>query len=79
MPKGLFVVREDEPREIDPPEEEKPFPEFNFLTKLDNWVHANKNVLKEARLVHFVNNEIVEKRVEKNPDYTEEEYVKELQ
>jgi len=65
------VVREDEPREIDPPEDEKPFPEFGFLSNLNNWVHSNKNILKEARQVHYVDNEKLEKLIEKNPEYDE--------
>lgn len=45
IPSGLFQVNADDAREIEPPEEEKKFPDFEFLTKLNNWVHNNENIL----------------------------------
>lgn len=53
VPAGLYQVNADDPREIEPPEEEKKFPEFATLSKLDNWVHHTENILNEGRVVHM--------------------------
>lgn len=49
LPKGQFIVREGEEREIDPTEEYK-LPTFHQLCNLNMWVHANPNILKCGRL-----------------------------
>jgi len=46
-------VNADDAREIEPPEEEKKFPEFGNLTKLNNWVHHNENILQ---VIFIINN-----------------------
>lgn len=53
VPAGLYQTNADDPREIEPPEEEKKFPDFNTLAKLDNWVHYTENILNEGRIVHM--------------------------
>lgn len=53
IPSGLFVTNADDPREIEAPEEEKKFPDFDTLTKIENWVHHTENILKEGRVTHF--------------------------
>lgn len=62
IPAGLFVVNADDPREIEPPEEEKKLPDFDTLSKLNSWVHHNENILlvlfcffirKEGRVTHM--------------------------
>jgi len=46
-------VNADDAREIEPPEEEKKFPDFEFLSKLNNWVHNSENILQEGRVTHM--------------------------
>ena len=61
IPAGLFVVNADDPREIEPPEEEKKLPDFDTLSKLNSWVHHSENILlviflfiqKEGRVTHL--------------------------
>jgi len=44
----MFIIREDDNKEIDPAEEYK-FPNFWTLTSLENWVHINPAILKCGR------------------------------
>ena len=47
----MFVVREDDNKEVDPTEEWK-MPNFWNLSNLENWVHVNPSILKCGRQSH---------------------------
>lgn len=49
MPKGMYQLNEDDPRQIDPTpaddDGKKPEPSTQEMCKLSNWVHATSNIL----------------------------------
>eukprot|EP00825_Cyclidium_porcatum_P039634 TRINITY_DN4852_c0_g1_i1.p1 TRINITY_DN4852_c0_g1~~TRINITY_DN4852_c0_g1_i1.p1 ORF type:complete len:497 (+),score=131.93 TRINITY_DN4852_c0_g1_i1:147-1637(+) len=72
VPTSLYQVNADDPREIEPPEEEKKFPDLATLSKLENWMHFTENILNEGRLVHMKPETIEEGK-------EEEEVMKQIQ
>ncbi|CAD8116456.1 unnamed protein product [Paramecium sonneborni] len=59
IPKGQYILREGEPREIDPAPEYK-LPGFHDLKTLNDWMHFNQNILNCGRLVHLIPSELPE-------------------
>lgn len=54
VPKGLYKVKEDDPRDVEDEEEGKAqLPAPNDIASLENWLHNTPAILKEGRLVHF--------------------------
>ena len=58
IPRGLFKLTEDNPKEIEPveaPEDESKayVPSAETQCKLDNWVHSLKSILKWNRVAHM--------------------------
>jgi len=73
VPRTMYSVNPEDKKEIDLTAEWK-FPSFEFLGKIDNWVHHPQAILKNGRLTHL-KPEIPEGQA----DVDEEKLIKEIE